>query len=67
MTELSPQAQAIWEAFNEYEAGIFVDYGGKLAAAFKTAADILREAYANEEPMDHADDWLYDIAAELRQ
>jgi hypothetical protein len=35
MTELSPQAQAIWEAFNEDEAGVFVDYGDKLAAALR--------------------------------
>ena len=39
MTELSPQAQAIWEAFNEDEAGVFVDYGDKLAAALRAAAD----------------------------
>lgn len=62
---LSPAAQAIWEAFNQDEAGVFIDYGDKLAAAFKAAAGILREAYANEEPMDPADDWLDDIAIEL--
>jgi hypothetical protein len=39
VTELSPQAQAIWEAFNEDEAGVFVDYGDKLAAALRAAAD----------------------------
>jgi hypothetical protein len=39
MTELSPQAQAIWEAFNEDEAGVFVDYGDKLAAALRAAVD----------------------------
>jgi hypothetical protein len=39
MTELSPAAQAIWDAFNEDEAGVFVDYGDKLAAAFRAAAD----------------------------
>jgi hypothetical protein len=39
MTDLSPAAQAIWEAFNEDEAGVFVDYGDKLAAALKAAAD----------------------------
>lgn len=27
MADLSPAAQAVWEAFNEDEAGIFVDYG----------------------------------------
>jgi len=35
---LSPAAEAIWEAFNEEEAGIFVDYGNKLAAAFRALA-----------------------------
>lgn len=36
---MSPAAQAIWEAFNEDEAGVFVDYGDKLAAALRAAAD----------------------------
>jgi hypothetical protein len=36
---LSPAAQAIWDAFHEDEAGVFVDYGDKLAAAFRAAAD----------------------------
>ena len=31
-------AEAAWEAFNEDEAGVFVDYGDKLAAAFRAAA-----------------------------
>jgi len=39
MSELSPAAQAVWEAFNEDEAGVFVDYGEKLAAALRAAAD----------------------------
>jgi len=39
MPKLSPAAQAVWEAFNEDEAGVFVDYGEKLAAALKAAAD----------------------------
>jgi hypothetical protein len=38
-TPLSPAALAIWEAFNEDEAGVFVDYGDKLAAALRAAAD----------------------------
>ena len=38
MIELSPAAQAIWEAVNEDEAGVFVDYGDKLAAALRAAA-----------------------------
>jgi hypothetical protein len=36
---ISPAAQAVWEAFNEDEAGVFVDYGEKLAAALRAAAD----------------------------
>ena len=35
---LSPAAQAVWEAFNQDEAGVFVDYGDKLAAALRAAA-----------------------------
>jgi hypothetical protein len=35
---LSPATEAIWEAFNEEEAGIFADYGNKLAAAFRALA-----------------------------
>ena len=35
---LSPAANAVWEAFNEDEAGVFVDYGNKLAAALRAAA-----------------------------
>ena len=38
MTKLSPAAEAVWEAFNEEEAGVFVDYGEKLAAALRAAA-----------------------------
>ena len=34
----SAAAEAAWEAFNEDEAGIFVDYGDKLAAAFRAVA-----------------------------
>ena len=37
--KLSHAANAVWEAFNEDEAGVFVDYGDKLAAALRAAAD----------------------------
>ena len=40
MPELSPAAEAVWEAFNEDEAGVFVDYGEKLAAALRAAAQL---------------------------
>jgi hypothetical protein len=42
MTELSPAASAVWEAFNQDEAGVFVDYGDKLAAALRAAADLFK-------------------------
>jgi hypothetical protein len=37
MAGLSPAAQAVWDAFNEDEAGVFTDYGDKLAAAIRVA------------------------------
>jgi hypothetical protein len=39
MTELSPAALAVWEAFNQDKTGVFVDYGECLAAALRAAAD----------------------------
>ena len=42
---LSPAAQAVWEAFNEEEAGVFVDYGEKLAAALRAAADQVEQKW----------------------
>jgi hypothetical protein len=42
MTELSPVASAVWEAFNQDEAGVFVDYGDKLAAALRVISDFVR-------------------------
>lgn len=36
--QLSPAVLAVWEAFNQDEAGVFVDYGDKLAAAFRAVA-----------------------------
>ena len=63
---LSPATSAIldayWEAFNAPLEGAI---HRPLAAALRAAADQLREAYANEEYVDSADDWLDDIAAEL--
>ena len=35
VNKLSPEANAVWEAFNQDEAGVFVDYGDKLAAALR--------------------------------
>jgi hypothetical protein len=39
MAKLSAAADAVWEAFNEEEVGVFVDYGEKLAAALYAVAD----------------------------
>lgn len=44
MTELSPAASAIWEAFNQDNAGVFVDYGDKLAAALRALAVRIKNA-----------------------
>lgn len=41
MAKLSPAANAVWEAFNQDEAWGFVDYGEKLAAALRAAADLV--------------------------
>ena len=40
MTDLSPAARAVWEAFRQFdEAGMHVDYDVKIAAALRAAAD----------------------------
>ena len=59
---LSPAAQAVLDATDYPE-----DWATRIrvAAALRAAADQLREAYANEEYVDSADDWLDGIAAEL--
>lgn len=37
---LSPAAQAVWEAFNQFDhAGMHVDYGIKMAAALRAAVE----------------------------
>ena len=41
-TPLSPAALAVWEAFNQDEAGMFVDYGDKLAAALRAVVQELK-------------------------
>lgn len=43
---LSPVTEAVWEAFNEADARIFVDYGHKLAAAFRALAVRIKGANA---------------------
>ena len=41
MGDLSPAAQATWDAFNDVadRVGVFEDYGNALAAALRAAAD----------------------------
>jgi len=61
MAELSPAAQAVLDAAAFSETGLRATVG----AALRAAALILRNAYANEEYIDSADDFLDGIAAEL--
>jgi hypothetical protein len=66
MAELSPAAQAVINATAEQ---VLADRRIRMehiaAAAIRAAASVLRNAYANEEYVDSADDFLDDIAAEL--
>ena len=62
-TPLSPAALAVWDAFNQDEAGVFVDYGDKLAAALRAAADQLCLRWSDE--LSHPADVLNNIANEL--
>lgn len=36
---MTPAAEAVWEAFNEDEPGVFVSYADNLAAAIEALAD----------------------------
>jgi hypothetical protein len=49
MTDLSPAARAVWEAFRQFdEAGMHVDYDVKIAAALRAAADQVAPSDAME-------------------
>ena len=70
MTDLSPSASAVWEAFNQDEAGVFVDYGDKLAAALRAAAKQLAQIATPHDGMGGiinmiSEQELLKIAAEL--
>ena len=65
MTPLSPAAKAVWAAFNLEEAGVFVDYGDKLAAAFQELADQVVPANGSPKNNEIRSEILC-IAAELR-
>jgi hypothetical protein len=70
MTELSTAAQAVWEAFNEDEAGVFVDYGNCLAAALRAAADQAENVCSARPFTEWGEGWLEgvkDVAAGLRR
>jgi hypothetical protein len=54
---LSNLANKIWEAFNLEEAGVFIDYGDKLAAALRVLAPNMIS--------DHDGELIFDIANEL--
>ena len=63
-TPLSPQAQAVLDAVED-DCIHPTDLHCIAAAALRAAAEVLREAYANEQYPDHPDDYLFDLAAEL--
>jgi hypothetical protein len=67
MTDLSPAAQSVMIAGTMGNQNVVNDpvYRQCIAAALRAAADHLRNAYANEECIDSADDFLDGIAAEL--
>jgi hypothetical protein len=68
MADISPAAQAVLDAYHATPiVGVFPQDADALgvAAALRAAASALRNAYANEQYVDSADDFLDDIAAEL--
>lgn len=68
MTEFSPVVKTIDNAFWKAQTNVPDIYSKgrtRLAAAFRAAAAILRDSYANEVSIDSADDFLDDIANEL--
>ena len=68
---LSPATQAVSNAIKEeyllWEALHPGDAERIAAAALRAAANLLNQAYANEEYVDSADEFLCDIATELEE
>lgn len=70
MTDLSSQAHEILKTAYKatrnprWQTNFYSSYA---AAILRTAANQLRTAYANEEYVDSADDYLDDIASELEK
>ena len=68
---LSPATQAVSDAVEQ----VYWDWGNLCpadahtiaAAALRAAANLLNQAYANEEYVDSADEFLCDIATELEE
>jgi hypothetical protein len=67
MGKLSPQAKAVWDAFNEVSerVGVFEDYGDALAAAIEALADQATPANGSRRNNEIRADILA-IAADLR-
>ena len=66
MPKLSPAAQAVLDTMHEVNMDFDGENATLAAAALRAAATMLRDAYLSEEYVDPADDWLDDIAAELK-
>jgi len=65
MTDLSPAARAVWEAFRQFdEAGMHVDYDVKIAAALRAAADQVVPEFWHEEGDIYAET-KHDVRADL--
>ena len=69
MTNLSPAAQVVWNAFNDVteRVGVFEDYGDALAAALRAAAEELqyRMFLPGNDPMVVDAEALFNLANEL--
>jgi hypothetical protein len=69
--QYSPSTQAVSDAVKQ----VYWDWGNLCpadahtiaAAALRAAANLLNQAYANEEYVDSADEFLCDIATELEE
>ena len=67
----SPSTQAVSDAANKaywlWDEMCPADAHTIAAAALRAAANLLNQAYANEEYVDSADEFLCDIATELEE
>lgn len=69
--QYSPRTQAVSDAANKaywlWDEMCPADAHTIAAAALRAAANLLNQAYANEEYVDSADEFLYAIAKELEE